>query len=160
MKKKIFWVLFILLTIFNLSAISTFLFNNIFVSKASPIDEEKYLSCLRDSLKLSETQFCKMKECRGCFQRNALCFSYEIKGCRIELINTLKFNNPDNNKINFLLNRIDSLQSSLLREIVNNLLIHGQILSNEQREKFFSMMTNEFSLNNEANRLNHKSNQP
>jgi Spy/CpxP family protein refolding chaperone len=158
MKKKVFLLILALLTVFNISAIGTIIYNNYFSSNSISANEDKYISTLKDSLKLSEKQCGKMKECNNCFQKNCSSLSHQLKMQRNHLIGLLKNDSTNNIKINNTLLKIDSLQSSLLREIVNNLLTQKEILSDQQRQKFFSMILSDTTINNEACCLknNHK----
>jgi hypothetical protein len=154
MKKKIFFIVLALLTLFNISAIGTIVYNNYFSNKQPIPATDKYINTLKDSLQLSENQCSKMRECNMCFKDTCAYLSHKLKILRNQLIDYLKEDSIDNNKINIILQRINTLQSSLLREIVNNLLTHKEILSNEQRQKFFSMISNDTVTNNEACCLN------
>jgi alpha-N-acetylglucosamine transferase len=135
----------IVLTIINISAFGTILYNKIFTQKTSGEDSQKSLIDLKDSLKLSENQFCKMKECQCGFKNKMAMISEEIRNHKIKMMNILKEKNPDRAKINLILDKIDSLQSVHLRETANNLLEHSQIMNDEQREKFFSIILNDYS---------------
>ena len=156
MKKKLFYAFIALLTIFNLSAFGTLIYRNYFTSGEIQEDGCSMVMCLKDSLNLSEKQVGRMKECNGCFQHNSMVLSVKLKECRTDLIRSIKSENVDSSKINKLLIKIDSLQSGLLREVVTNLLTHKEIMTNKQREKFFSMILNEFSTNKETECLNKK----
>jgi peptidoglycan hydrolase CwlO-like protein len=155
MKKKLFFIFLILLTIINLSAFGTLIYNNIFKRDSSLVEEDKCINNLRDSLKLSEKQYCEMKECQCKFKDKIEALTNEIRRMKIELIKDLKEQNPSDQKVKSLLIKIDSLQSLHLKETADNLLKHGQIMNDKQRNRFFSLILEEYTQQCDSICLNH-----
>ena len=117
---------------------------------------EKVIKSLQDSLLLSESQACRMKECQSGFKGNSNSISCQIHQSRYELIKSLKESNPDTIKVHKLMNRIDSLQSSLLHYIVGNILDQKNILDENQKDKFFGMLLNQIKEDKKSCSMNHK----
>jgi hypothetical protein len=154
MKKKLFFIFLTLLTIINLSAFGTLIYNKIFPEKKPVVSQEICSPVLMDSLKLSEKQYCEMKECQCSFKDKITALSMNIREQKVELIKLLNQEKPDSIKIYTLLSRIDSLQSLHLRATTNNLMKHCRIMNDTQRTKLCSMILDEFSIQNDAKCIN------
>jgi hypothetical protein len=149
MKLKLISVLLIVILSTLFSFLGSYLYNSFTTKKESP-REEKVLNHLKDSLALTENQYCKMKECQECFKDSLTNISCKIHKQRIELITLLKGNNPDRELIHNIMNRIDSLQSFQLHKIVDNILNQKNILDETQRDKFFRMLLSQVSDDNKS----------
>jgi hypothetical protein len=144
MKNKIMTVVFIVVLSVICSFLGSYLYSSLVGGKDLP-REEKVLNNLKDSLSLSENQICKMQECQNCFKDKLSAISCRIHQERIELIKLLRDGNQDTSRIHTIMNKIDSLQSSLLHNIVDNILDQKNILDNSQKEKFFEMLISQIS---------------
>ena len=144
MKIKMLTVILIVVLSTVFSFLGSYLYNSLSSSKELPKDE-KVMNHLKDSLSLSDNQLCKMKECQTCFKDNFSAISCQIHQERFELIKLLRISNPDTIQIKLVMNRIDTLQSSLLHKIVDNILDQKNILDDAQKEKFFKMLLSQVS---------------
>jgi len=139
MKNKLIIILSIVLLSIIFSIAGTYLYRSMTSTKAAPANE-KALKSLKDSLELSEAQYCRIKECQECFKDDLSALSCEIHQNRFELIKQLRENSQDINKIESIMDKIDSLQSRQLHKIVDNILDQKNILDDSQKEKFFQML--------------------
>jgi hypothetical protein len=144
MKLKLISVILIVFLSILFSFVGSYLYNSLNNQKESP-REERMLNNLKDSLLLSENQYCQMKECQNCFRDSLKTISCQIHKQRFELIKLLKESNPNKELIHNIMTKIDSLQSFQLHKIVSNILDQKNILDDTQKEKFFRMLLSEVS---------------
>ncbi len=144
MKNKIYIVLAVILLSLIFSFAGSYLYNK-FATVNVDSEKDKALTGLKDSLQLSENQFCKMKECQDCFKDELSQLTCAIHQSRFELVKELREKDQDTVKINKIMDRIDSLQSKTLHIIVNNILDQKNILEDSQKKKFFDMLLSQIA---------------
>jgi hypothetical protein len=153
MKNKIFAFLFIAIISLGFSILGSYIYNKYFVNNNEKISS---LSILKDSLNLSENQFCQMKQCQTCYKDSINALNCEIHRYKYELILQLRNKDKDKDSINILINKIDSLQSKLLHNLVNNIISQKSILNESQKEKFFNILLSQLSVDGRSCNLINK----
>lgn len=147
MKKKWFTIAIILITVVNLSALGMFMYNR-WCPKEGVMCETKEVeqgSLMKHHLGLTDEQITKMKTCRMKCGPNIESLSSKMKIKRQDLVKELMAENPDSVRIEGILKQVDSLQVAMQREVVKHLLREKEIYTPEQRKKFFSIISEQFS---------------
>lgn len=149
MNKKWFMIALIILTIFNLSVMGTFIYRRWCFNKANcNMDENEHFYRMKKRLGLTDEQVSKVKDFRKKFHPKINGLSQTLKEKRLDLVKELMAQSPDSTRINYLLKQMDSSQSALQQEVVNHLLLEKDIFTKDQQEKFFSFVLERFSVGN------------
>jgi len=148
MKKKWLIIALILVTAINLSALGTFVYNRWRHDAASCSAEEEAEPghYMKRHLGLTDDQLDKMKTFQATLHPQIEALSQRMKEKRLDLVKELMTESPDSMRIEQILHQVDSLQAALQREVVKHLLLEKEIFTPEQREKFFSIVLERFSV--------------
>jgi len=153
MKNKILAFLVIAVISLSFSILGSYIYNKYFVNHKEKISS---LNILKDSLNLSENQFCQMKQCQTCYRDSIAALNCEIHRYKYELIMQLKNEDKNKDSINILISKIDSLQSLLLHNVVKNIISQKSILNESQKEKFFNIILSQISIEGKSCNLINK----
>ncbi len=147
MKKKWFIVSIILVTIINLSAFGTYIYNrwshskNIYCSSTDTVSHGCYM---KRCFGISDGQASSLDVLEKTYKPKIETLSGIMKDKRIELVKELMKEIPDHKRIQQILQEVDSLQAQMQREVVERLIQEKRILTPEQQEKFFSIVLIKF----------------
>ena len=147
MKKKWFVVSIILITIINLSAFGTYIYNRWRHSKiiyCSSTDTASHGCYMKRCLGISDEQASNLDVLEKTYKPKVEALSSMMKEKRIELVKELMKEKPDSMRIRQILREVDSLQAQMQREVVERLIEEKRILTPEQQEKFFSLVLGKF----------------
>ncbi len=148
MKKKWFIITLVFLTVVNLSALGTFVYQRWCCTKPTcAMDSTEDHGCyMRKHLDITEDQINRLNAVENSSRPLIEALTIQMKARRIELVNTLMEKNSDHAKIDAALRQIDSLQATMQRQIVKRLLDEKGILTQQQQEKFFSLVLGRFCM--------------
>lgn len=142
MKKKFIIIAIALLLIVNLSALTTIGYHRFTGCKmdgsACQLTGEDYLY---QELSLSHSQIDQMKAMKQSFQAQANSISERLFIKRTELVNLIKTSEADSAGILEVLHEIGSLQTELQQQVIKSVLKQKTILTQEQQEKFFAIIS-------------------
>lgn len=155
MKNRLLSLLFIAVISIAFSFLGSFIYNTLSESNRKN-NNIGSLNILKDSLGLSENQYCNMQKCQNCYKDSISSINCEIHKFQFELIKLLKEKDKDVDSIHFVMNKIDSLQSILLHKVVDNLLNQKSILNDSQKEKFFNILLSQIESETKTCALMHK----
>ena len=96
---------------------------------------------LAKELNLSESQAKEMEALRKSLEPKMEKIREELREKKVQLVNLLKESEPDLEKINIQLSEIESLQTELQKLVIRHLLQEKNILTPEQQDKFFSIIS-------------------
>ncbi|NOZ60538.1 MAG: hypothetical protein GXO74_02545 [Calditrichaeota bacterium] len=143
MKKKLFILGLILLTIINLSAFGTLTYRKYCQrSTACPMTEAKSLrgQAICQKLQLTDNQIKQMREMSYGFHSKADSLADVLKEKRLKLLDLLNENHATKSQILTYVDQINLLQKDLQFEVINYLLNQKEILSPEQQKKFIDLI--------------------
>ncbi|MFH0990255.1 MAG: hypothetical protein V1799_09615 [bacterium] len=155
MQRKLFLGMMGFLTIVNISALGTMIYNKvIFARESTPArmsmhKPDSLNNCIEaecpmaTELGLTEQQMKQMREQQTLINRNILGLSREVAEKRIALIQELIKSKPDITRMNQTLKIVDSLQSSIQHITIQNLLEVKKVLNQEQQEILFYQILRE-----------------
>lgn len=148
MKKKWFIIALVFLTIVNLSALCTFVYQRWCCPEpVCATDSTEDHGCyMRKHLDITEDQVNRLNAVENSSRPLIKALAIQMKERRIELVKILMDKNSDNAKIEVALRKIDSLQATKQRQIVKRLLDEKGILTPQQQEKFFSLVLGRFCM--------------
>ena len=95
---------------------------------------------------LSDDQVERMKVCRHAFLSKADRISLDLREKRIELADLLFASEPDSERIQIALTQINGMQAELQKGVIAYLLDGKRLLTQEQQERFFSIIRNRILL--------------
>lgn len=141
MKRKLLILGIALIVIINLSAFGTLSYKRWCRYRAEcryiNHQDENYLYT---QLSLSESQIEEMKTIKQSFFLRTDRINTVLHGKRIKLVDLLTASQPDKEKIDKVLEEVDSLQAELQKDVIYNILKEKVILTPVQQEKFFSII--------------------
>ena len=148
MKKKWFIITLVFLTVVNLSALGTFVYQRWCCTEPTcAMDSTEDHGCyMKKHLDITEDQINCLNAVENSSRPLIEALTIQMKERRIELVKTLMDKNSDNAKIEAALRQIDSLQATMQRQIVKRLLDEKGILTPQQQEKFFSLVLGRFCM--------------
>lgn len=145
MGKKWLLIVAVLLTVVNLSALGTFTYK--LWCHRKPGGSDAHFRYLKKRVRLTDEQVSKMKDFREKIRPKIDGLSHQLEEKRTELLRELMAESPDTARIEGMLNEMNSSQSAIEREVVNNILSQKVVLSPEQRKKLFLLYQNKRSPN-------------
>jgi len=154
MKNRVISFTILAVVAISFSFLGSFIYKYVF-EENKHVEEDKVIVELKNSLALSETQICRMKECHCDFYDNCKVIHEQFKNKKIDLVKELREDNLNTDNISNLIKEIDSLQSLLLHTTVNNILEQKNILDESQKDKFFSMLINRVSNEQKTKKIKH-----
>jgi len=147
MKRNIVYTAAIILTVVNLAAFGTLLYNR--WSSTEPIhtpdQRDQRFEQMKRELALSGEQVAQLDVYRTTFHAEIDSLSTQLVTARTQLAHALLENKFDTARVNSNLDTISRLQSSAQRKVISHLVSVKSILNPEQQEKFFSIVLERFS---------------
>lgn len=146
-QKTLTWLL-IFSVILNISTIVTFSYFRWIKPGTAPAPafRSPFKGPLHEHLGLTESQYKQIHELRQNLMKDISPLRIQISLERRELIEALKPDTVDVEKVKGQVDRISDLQKQIQQQTITNLLQHQSILTKEQREKFISVMTQKMYL--------------
>jgi Spy/CpxP family protein refolding chaperone len=142
MKRK--WLVpgLILITIINLSALGTLMYNRWGLeSKNVSLNDTVSHGCyMKRHLNISDEQVLNLDSSENIYSTKIESMSRQIKEKRSKLVAELLKDKSDTTQIEYILHEIDSLQAVIQRDVVSRLINEKNILTPEQRGGYFSLV--------------------
>ncbi|OQX85785.1 hypothetical protein B6D60_07255 [candidate division KSB1 bacterium 4484_87] len=138
MKKKLFLLGLIFLTIINLSALGTITYHRYCQRNAAcPMNKTENLrgQALCQNLELTDDQIKQMREMSHIFHAKTDTLADILQVKRLGLLDLLKENHASKDQILAYVNDINELQKKLQFEVINYLLNQKEILTPKQQQK-------------------------
>ena len=147
MKKNIVFTAAIVLTVINLVAFGTLLYNRWSCSQAPSCSEvrDQRFEQMKQELALSTEQTAQLDVYRTTFHAELDSLSTQLVVARTQLAHALSEKKLDTSRVNNILDEIGRLQSSAQKKVISHLLSVKSILNPEQQEKFFAIVLERFS---------------
>jgi Spy/CpxP family protein refolding chaperone len=142
MSKKILLGILVILTVVNLSALGTFLYHR-FKSPSRPCLSERAgtgFEILKRELSLSPEQTKLIEKLRLSFHEGIDALSKRQEVVRRDLVRELMKEKPDPDRLSGCVESINDLQLQAQNRVVEQLLAVKEVLTDAQREKFFSLV--------------------
>jgi Spy/CpxP family protein refolding chaperone len=148
--KKWLFILAIFLTIINVTALVTWLYNR-------HAGEQKTDACcagsgktcgmvLNERLELTPSQLQHVQQHQALYRQSLDSVTRELCNCRTQLGECLLAEPSDQARLRTIVQRMDSLQSVVHHKVVANLLEQKKQLTPEQQKKFFTMILQQCSV--------------
>jgi len=147
MRRNIVYAAAIILTVVNLAAFGTLLYNrwgHAQPSQLSDLRDQRFEQMKRE-LALSGEQTAQVDVYRTTFHAELDSLSTQLVTARTQLAHALLEDKLDTARVNSLLDNISRLQSSAQRKVISHLLSVKSILNPEQQKKFFAIVLQRFS---------------
>ena len=142
MKKR--WIVFaiILITIINLSALGTLIYNRWEDKNKNDImsDTLSHGCYMKNNLGITDEQACNLDTIDNIYRQRIDPVSRKIIEIRGELVSELLKEKSDTIYIENLLEKIDSLQAMIQKDAVHRLINEKSILTADQRNKYYSLV--------------------
>lgn len=139
------WLLgLILLTILNVSALGALLYHR--VVDEDPCGRVARPVFLRPELGLSAEQIRRLQPHREEFHRRVASYSDDMHRQRLQLVAQLMAEQPDSLELERMLREMGTLQMALQREVVQHLLAEKAVFTPAQRERFFALVLERFTI--------------
>jgi Spy/CpxP family protein refolding chaperone len=147
MKRTIVYAAAIILTVINLAAFGTLLYNRWSDAQPShlPDQRDQRFEQMKRELALSAKQTEQLNVYRTTFHAELDSLSSQLIAVRTELAHALSAQEMDTTRINSNFNEIGRLQSAAQRRVISHLLSVKSILNPEQQKKFFAIVLERFS---------------
>ncbi|MFZ0456476.1 MAG: Spy/CpxP family protein refolding chaperone [Ignavibacteriaceae bacterium] len=152
MNKRIIFYAAVFLTIVNLAALGTWMYNRF---SAGALNNEQRLSLselrtnhfeqLKEELSLTGKQIAEVKALRNDFFTQIDSLSTQLAGKRTELAKEIWRSELDSAKVNNLVNEIGKLQSAAQFEVLAHLHQVKNLLTPGQQKKFYSIILQRFT---------------
>ncbi|UCF78060.1 MAG: periplasmic heavy metal sensor [Candidatus Eiseniibacteriota bacterium] len=141
MKRKLLILALVVLTIINISALATILYNRWSMPVRVPAERRHRdpLVFFRERLELSESQINDLRARRDSFERETGESREMIREKRRRLMEALRSSQPDTLRIDQLVDEIIAVQAQLEKRVIRQMLQEQATLTPEQREKFLSL---------------------
>ncbi|MBI5473576.1 MAG: periplasmic heavy metal sensor [Ignavibacteriae bacterium] len=149
--KKIVFTAAIILTVINLVALSTLLYNR--WSGAQPTSRsdrrDQRFEHMKQELALSADQAARLDMSRATFHAELDSLSTQLVAVRKQLAQALFEEKLDTVLVNRRLDNISQLQSDAQRKVISHLLSVKRMLTPEQQKKFHAIVVQRFSSAND-----------
>jgi len=147
MKRNIVYTAAIILTVINLVAFGTLLYNRWSGAQPPSLPERRDQRCeqMKRELALSAEQTARFDVYRTTLHAELDSLSTQLVVARTQLAHALLEDKLDTARVNSLLDNISRLQSSAQRKVISHLLSVKSILNPEQQKKFFAIVLQRFS---------------
>ena len=147
MKRSIVYNAAIILTVVNLVAFGTLLYNRWSTRQATSLSDQRdqRFEQMKRELALSTEQAAQLDVYRTTFHAEIDSLSTQLVAARTQLAHALLEDKLDTARVNSNLDTISRLQSSAQRKVISHLLSVKSILNPEQQDKFFSIVLERFS---------------
>jgi Spy/CpxP family protein refolding chaperone len=147
MKRNIVYAAAIILTVVNLAAFGTLLYNR--WSNAQPPhlsdQRDQRFEQMKKELALSAEQVTQLDMYRTTFHAELDSLSTQLVAARTQLAHALLEDKLDTARVNSNLDTISRLQFSAQRKVISHLLSVKRILNPDQQKQFFAIVLERFS---------------
>jgi len=147
MKRNIVYAAAIILTVVNLVALGTLLYNrwgHAQPSQLSDLRDQRFEQMKRD-LALSAEQVAQLDVYRAAFHAGLDSLSSELVAARTQLAHALSAQELNTTRINSNFDEISRLQSAAQRRVISHLLSVKSMLNPDQQKRFFAIVLERFS---------------
>jgi Spy/CpxP family protein refolding chaperone len=147
MKRNVIYTIALILTVVNLAALGTLLYNrwsNAQISSLSDRRDQRFEQMKRE-LALSPDQTEQLARYRTTFLADIDSLSKQLIFARTQLAHGLSEDKFDTTRAKIMLNSISQLQSSAQRAVISHLLSVRSILNPDQQKRFFAIILERFS---------------
>jgi len=147
MKRNIVYAAAIILTIVNLVAFGTLLYNRWGAAQPSRLVDlrDQRFDQMKRELALSVEQTAQLDVYRAAFHAGLDSLSSELVAARTQLAHALSAQELDTTRINSNFDEIGRLQSAAQRRVISHLLSVKSMLNPGQQKKFFAIVLERFS---------------
>jgi Spy/CpxP family protein refolding chaperone len=147
MKRNIVYSAAIILTIVNLAALSTLLYNRWNSTQSSSLADrrDQRFEQMKRELALSAEQSAEIAKYRTLFLTDIDSLSQQLIVARTQLAHGLFEDKADTTRVSTSLDNISRLQLSAQRKVISHLLSVKSILNPDQQKKFFAIILERFS---------------
>ncbi len=141
----------IILTIINLAALGTWLYNRFNAGGHESLTElrNQQFEEMRSELALSNEEVKDIQAYRTQFLGQMDSLSALLAGERTEMANELWRTNPDTARLKSLLNRISQIQSAAQRRVIAHILDVKSVLDSQQQRQFYNIVLRRFARGSE-----------
>lgn len=142
MKKKFFIMILVLLFLINITALATLSYNRWFKTKPADVEPEPTDSwtVFQEQISLSPRQSKMMQGFRLDFEKEVESLRRQMEEMRNSLIEEARNPSPDLNRMDKIIEELSSLQASIEKKSMRNLLKDKELLSSGQQERYFSLL--------------------
>jgi len=147
MRRNIVYAAAIILTVVNLAAFGTLLYNrwNSAESAHTPDQRDQRFEQMKRELALSAKQAEQLNAYRTTFHAELDSLSTQLVAARTLLAHALSEQEMDTTRTNSIFADIGRLQSTAQRRVISHLLSVKSMLNPEQQTKFFAIVQERFS---------------
>ena len=141
--KKWLFILAIFLTIINVTALATWLYQRHRGEHTADICPAGGKTCgmvLREKLELTAAQLQALEQHQALYRQSLDSVTRQLCDCRTELGEWLLAESSDPVRLQRIVQRMDSLQSVVHHKVVANLMAQKKQPTPEQKKKFFTMI--------------------
>lgn len=137
----------VILTVINLAALGTMLYDRWTgpSDPSLPVTPGQGFEQMKGELSLSPEQIASLQEYRTMFLAELDSLSAQLAAVRTQLVKELWQDEPDRARISQIVDQISVLQSSVQRKVIDHLLSVKGILTPEQQEKFYAIVLQRFA---------------
>lgn len=141
MKRKAAIFVIVLLTLFNLTALTTVAYHRWMIGDegAPPAHFGPSEQMLKHRLGLNDEQMSSLREIRQTFAKRTEPLGSELGDLNLSMFELMKSDSPDTIAIFAVMDSIGAIQSALQKEGIKHILDEGTVFTPEQRQKLFSM---------------------
>jgi hypothetical protein len=142
MKKRWIVLAVILITIINISALGTLIYNRWTekITDRAIADTVSHGCYMKNHLGITDEQACNLDTIDNIYRHKIDPVSRQIIEIRRELVSELLKEKSDSLRIEQLLRSIDSLQNMIQKDAVHRLIAEKNMLTEDQRSKYFSLV--------------------
>ena len=147
MKRNIVYTSAIFLTILNLAAFGTLLYNRWYNTPTPSLSDrrDQRFEQMKQELALSSEQAVQLATFRTRFLADIDSLSRQLVVARTQLAHGLLEDSVDTTRVNTSLDTISRLQVSAQRKVITHLLSVKSILNPDQQKQFFAIILGRFS---------------
>ena len=147
MKRNIVYAAAIILTVVNLAAFGTLLYNRWSDAQSPHLADQRdqRFEQMKRELALSGEQAAQLDVYRTTFHAELNSLSTQLVTARTQLAHALLEDKLDTARVNSILDDISRLQSTAQRRVISHLLSVKSMLNPEQQKKFFAIVLDRFS---------------
>jgi Spy/CpxP family protein refolding chaperone len=147
MKRNVLYSAAIILTVINLFAFGTLLYNRWSGIPSPSLSEvrDQRIEQMKGELALSEEQAALLDAYRAAFHAELDSLSQRLVSARTQLAQALSEERLDTTSVSSTLDEIGRVQSAAQRKVISHLLAVKGILSPVQQKKFFAIVLDRFS---------------
>ena len=147
MGRKVIVYAAVMLTVINLAALGTMLYERWSGPSVPCLPETpgQGFEQMKGELSLSPEQIASLQEYRTVFHAELDSLSVQLAAVRTQLVKELWQDEPDRARISQIVDQISVLQSSAQKKVINHLLSVKGMLAPEQQQKFYAIVLQRFA---------------